>query len=266
MRGGDGHVCHNLSMNLPNFPALARRFDGPGVQALWLKGSFARGDAGPYSDVDLDRLLADEAMVEPAGGSYLIDGRLVVVSDVRAADVARCFIEPRVAVNAVLGLRAAQQLIERDDMFSQIQAQASAFTWDAAMQQRADAWASAELVGLSEEALKGLSGLQTGSAGHLLQAQFGLSWGLLRVVQVQRGVLVETENALPGAVIEAVGRGSEWARVCRAAFGLEPTVPSLSGTVRAGLRLYVETARLLGGAVRMEDRPLVEWTLSHISI
>ncbi len=266
MRGGGGHVCRDPSMNPANLSALARRFDGPGVRALWLKGSFARGDAGPFSDVDIDRLLADDADVEPASGSYLIDEWLVVVSDVRAADLARCFVEPRVAVNAVLGLRSAQSLIDRDGSFVEMQTQANHFVWDEAMQQRADAWASAELVGWSEEVGKGLAGLQRGSVGHLLQARFGLSWGLLRVVQVQRGVLVETENELPGAVMNAVGMGSEWARLCRAAFGLEPTASSLPEAVRAGLRLYVETARLLGSAVRDEDVPIVAWAASRISI
>ncbi len=255
-------------MNPPNLPALGHRFDGPGVRALWLKGSFARGDAGPFSDVDIDRLLVDNAKVEPAGGSHLIDGRLVVVNDVRAAEVERWFAEPRQTVNVMLGLRAAKSLIDRDGAFAQIQARAHAFVWDAAMQQRADAWVSAELVGWSEEALKGLTGLQSGPenylVGHLLQARFGLSWGLLRVVQVQRGVLVATENELPGAVMNAVGRESEWARLCRAAFGLEPTGSTLAESVRAGLRLYVETARLLGEEVQAEDRALVDWTVSRI--
>ena len=246
------------------FDDLTLRFDGPGVRAVWLKGSFARGDAGPFSDVDIERLLGNDADVEPASSSYLIDERLVTTSDVRAAEVGHWFVEPQVAVNAVLGLRAAQSLIDRDGAFAQIQARANAFVWDAAMQQRADTRACQEMVGLSEEAHKGLAGLQSDSVGRLLQAQFGLSWGLLRVVQVGRGVMVATENDLPGAVMDAVGSKSEWARLCRAAFGLEPRASTLTDSVRAGLRLYVETARLLGNTIQAQDAPLVEWTVSRI--
>ena len=41
------------------FEELARRFDAPGVLAIALLGSYARGDAGPYSDVDLVRFTAE---------------------------------------------------------------------------------------------------------------------------------------------------------------------------------------------------------------
>jgi len=37
---------------------LAGQFDGPQVRALVLMGSHARGTAGPYSDVDLVRIMA----------------------------------------------------------------------------------------------------------------------------------------------------------------------------------------------------------------
>ncbi len=35
---------------------LVERFDAPGVRAIVLMGSYARGEAGPYSDIDVVRL------------------------------------------------------------------------------------------------------------------------------------------------------------------------------------------------------------------
>ncbi|MBV7333782.1 nucleotidyltransferase domain-containing protein [Chloroflexi bacterium TSY] len=68
-------------MVYPDFTFLANHFDGPGVDAVVLSGSYARGDAGALSDVDLWRLgKSDEIDARPAG-SYLIVGHLVVVSD-----------------------------------------------------------------------------------------------------------------------------------------------------------------------------------------
>jgi predicted nucleotidyltransferase len=61
---------------------LAERFDAPPVQAIALMGSYARGEAGPHSDVDLVRFLTDEAALVPGRGSHIINERLVVVSDV----------------------------------------------------------------------------------------------------------------------------------------------------------------------------------------
>ena len=77
----------------PDFAALARRFDGPGVRAVALMGSHARGDAGPFSDVDLMRLVAADSDV-PGAGSHLIDGNLVVVSNVPPDALERWFTDP----------------------------------------------------------------------------------------------------------------------------------------------------------------------------
>ena len=57
--------CLVCGFDLSELPAtvelprdLAQRFDHPSVLAIALLGSHARGDAGPFSDVDLLRLLA----------------------------------------------------------------------------------------------------------------------------------------------------------------------------------------------------------------
>lgn len=72
-----------------DWDALVRRFDAPDVQAIVLVGSYARADAGPWSDVDLLRFVGDEAKDLAGSGSHLIDGRLVNVSNVTPADVSK---------------------------------------------------------------------------------------------------------------------------------------------------------------------------------
>lgn len=251
----------------PNFEALAQRFNGPGVRAIALLGSHARGDAGPYSDVDLQRFV-DEAPGElPPGGSHLIDGNLVVVGTVSPAEVDAWFSEPQHVTNMVAGLRHAQALLDRDGAFAQIQARAHAFTWDSAMQAKADAYASEQMVGWIEEVHKALQGLLFDDMGRLLLGRFGLSWGVLGIVKVQRGVLLTTENELLTRVIESVGVHTEWARLCRTAFGLHDasqSPPSVYDEVRAGLRLYVETATLLVNVIQAEHAPLINQTVERI--
>jgi predicted nucleotidyltransferase len=39
--------------------ALIERFDRPDMKSIVLMGSHARGDAGPYSDVDLARFISE---------------------------------------------------------------------------------------------------------------------------------------------------------------------------------------------------------------
>ena len=123
------------------------------------------------------------------------------------------------------------------------------------------------MVGWSEEVHKGLQGLLYDDVGRLLLGRHGLSWGLLGLVKVQRGILLTTENEMLARVIKSVGVHTEWARLCRTAFGLNDVgdlPPSLGVQVRAGLRLYVATAKLLQEAIQDEHAPLIAQTVTRI--
>jgi hypothetical protein len=244
---------------------LIQRFDTPGVHAIVLMGSYARGEAGPYSDIDVVRFTGGTDL--PGDGSYLMDGHLVVVSDVAPEQVERWFSDPELATDSIMGVRSAQALLDRDGYFAGIQARARAFVWDQTMQARANLWASTMLVGWIEEVHKGLAGLQRNDVGRLLNARHGLSWGLSRVMKVQRGILISGDNAFYDAVTQALGQQSEWVRLHRTAFGIESEedqAPTLSEQVRAGLRLYILTAELLAPVLRTEDRPLITHTTQLI--
>lgn len=259
-------------MEQPNFDSLTQQFDGPGVRAIVLMGSYARGDAGPFSDVDLLRLTDEEPQGLTGEGSHLIDERLVTVSNAAPARVDAWFTEPNKAVAVVASLRDARALLDRNNAFAQVQARANAFVWDSEMQAKANAYASQEMIGWIEEAHKGLEGLRRLKegeldAGRLLNARFGLSHGLSHVMQVQRGILSNSDNAFYDAITKAIGHDSEWSRLCGIAFaigtvdGRQPTVPE---QVEAGLRLYVETVRLLGDAIQPEHKPFIERTVARI--
>jgi Nucleotidyltransferase domain len=248
-----------------SFEQLIQRFSAPGLHALVLMGSYARGDAGPYSDIDVVRFTDGTELA--GAGSSLDDGHLVVVSNVTPEQVERWFSEPEAATDTIMGVRSAQALLDRDGNFAGIQRRAQAFEWDQAMQERANHWASAMLVGWIEEVHKGLAGLQRNDNGRLLNARHGLSWGLSRVMKVQRGVLISGDNAFYDEVAQAMGQQSEWVRLHRTAFGIESEegqAPTLSEQVRAGLRLYILTAELLALVLQTEDRPLITHTIQLI--
>ena len=160
-------------------------FDAPSVRAIVLMGSYARGETGPFSDIDVVRFTDGSEL--PGAGSYLIDRYLVVVSDVTPRQIERWFTDPEAAVDSIIGVRRAQALLDRDGYFAGIQARARAFRWDQTMQERANQRASEMLVGWIEEVHKGLAGLQYNDIGCLLNARHGLSWGLSRVMKVQCG-------------------------------------------------------------------------------
>jgi nucleotidyltransferase-like protein len=249
-----------------NGQALLHRFDQPDILALVLMGSHARDDAGPFSDVDLVRFLAADGPTRPGSGSHLRAGRLVVVSDVTPAEVDTWFVRPELAVSRVPGLRQGWALRDRDGFFAALQARARAFVWDTTLQVRADAYANREMVERVEDAHKGLEGLRRGDIGRLLDAEFGLSWGLNRLVQVQRGVLLQGGSDFFHRVEKAVGIGTDWARWRRRVFGVtegDPP-PTLEERVVAGLRLYIATAELLAAAWTPEARPIIDQTVRVI--
>jgi hypothetical protein len=78
------------------------------------------------------------------------------------------------------------------------------------MQERANHRASAMLVGWIEEVHKGLAGFQRNDIGRLLNARHGLSWGLGRVMKVQRGVLISGDNAFYDELSRAMGKQPKW--------------------------------------------------------
>jgi hypothetical protein len=255
-------------IKLPIDPAqLVRRFDHPENRAIVVMGSHARGDAGPWSDVDLVRFTANPDLALPDNGSYVIDDILVVVSTVAPAEVQSWFERPELAVVKIAGARRGRALLDRDGFFGQIQARALAFEWDAAMQARANAWAGAQLVGWIEEVHKGLEGLRRNDAGRLLNARHGCSWGLSFVMQVQLGLLLDGDNTFYDGLAAAIGPADEWVRLRRIAFGVEDAAgaaPSLAEQVRAGLALYALTGERLAPVIAPHDRALVERTVARI--
>lgn len=246
---------------------LIARFDAPHATALVLMGSHAQGTATEYSDVDLLRLVPADAVQYDEIHSSIIAGRLVNITDIPPGRIEAFFTEPELASSYVAGLRRGHVLVERSGAYERIRARANGFVWDETLQEKANRWASDALVGWSEEAHKGLQGLRDGSVGRLLEARFGLSWGLGRVMQVQRGVLLRSGNDFYDAVAAAVGVGSRWVALRRIVFAIESAdgrAPTLHEQVTAGLRLYVETARLLNPVIMPDDREVISHTVQRI--
>lgn len=73
-------------MNPPvRLEQLIQRFDAPSVHAIVLMGSYTRGEAGHYSDIDVVRFTDGTELT--GAGSYLIYEHLIVVSNVAPEQV-----------------------------------------------------------------------------------------------------------------------------------------------------------------------------------
>ncbi|MCB0183626.1 MAG: hypothetical protein KDE31_05150, partial [Caldilineaceae bacterium] len=192
---------------------------------------------------------------------------LVVVSNYTPSTVNTWFTDPTAAVQAIAGLRQAESLWDPSGALARLQQRAHAFTWSDELQAKANRWAGEQMVGWIEEVHKGLEGLRRGDVGRLLNASFGLSWGLMGVVKVQRGVLVYSDNSAIDQVMASVGVDSRWSELCAISFGVTPekgVPPSLRARVLAGLQLYSVTADMLRPVFAVEHAPLIVRTSERI--
>ena len=270
----------------PELPACLEAWKTGATVAFALLGSYARGDAGPFSDVDIVRFVNDDKQEEEAQ-SFLIGGEegwptggepppglsiprhwLVVRSTITPSQVESWFSEPGQALGIIDGLRRGKALWDPDQVFASIQQRAHRFEWTPEHQEKADQLAGKELVGWIEEAHKGLEGLRRNETGRLLNARFGLSWGLSWVMRLHRGVLTTSDNTFYDDVINAVGPESRWAWLLRRAFGTvnqgDGGSLSLREVVQSGLLLYCETFEILKETLPRQDYARISATVRLI--
>ena len=239
-----------------------------GIVAVALAGSYARGDATRWSDVDIIRYAA--TMPETTEGRYILairDGRLVSVSTTTIAAKAAEMTRPESAIFVVPGLRQARILHDPTGALAALHQQACDFAWKP-LQSAANAYASEMVMGLAEEAHKLLGALSRYDESAMSYTTYGMVLGLTRAVAVGRGVLIESENSYFRQAQEAAGADSAWTRYHRLAAGFvadsSPAPPAISAGI-AALHLYRETAQLLATLLLSRHRPVIEATLQAIA-
>lgn len=247
-------------MSSVDFGSLVEQFREPGVQTIVLMGSHARGDAGPFSDIDLVRFWTTNDLPETT--THLIADHFVVVSNEGPQTTETWFTQPHKIVKSIQGVLDAQPLWDPVGLLATFQQHASSFVWDEQIQQHANEYASTQMVGWIEEAQKSLEGLRRNDIGRLLNGKHGLSWGLLDVMCVQQGIMIGSDNIIYEAVTSTMGRDSQWTQLSRQAFGIDRL--SLADEVTAGLKLYVLTAQMLDAVLQPQDRIMIREVVRRI--
>lgn len=251
-------------MSLDNvLQALISELENDNTVAIGLTGSHARGEAQPYSDVDVwhfVKAMPEDPMVRYAlrlQGDYLVSLTHSTITAQRDK-----MTHPTGAMDAVPGLRQMRVLVDKCGELASLIEEARQFRWET-VQAEANIYASYDLMGNAEEAHKVMSGLRQ-SDDQLIG--YWLPWlavGMVRVVALHRGVLADSENSLNRQVQLAVGHESEWTRQHRLTLGLVMASPGMRG--RAGLCLYRETAALVQPIILPEHLPVIEATLKRIT-
>ena len=261
-------VFHMSTLSDAFLHSLVSQLDNENTIGVVLTGSFAREEGGPFSDVDI-RCYVRQVPVSEAEVYTMRyqDGYLVSIYLTTLDNEYTSLRSPQKAIWAVPGLRQSRILLDKDGSMAALKESAEEFTWES-LQTAADAYASWNLCGFTEEVYKILGGLAQQDESKTLNATHGLTHGLANTLLVQRGVLIQTENAYMDLIQDSVGRGSEWTQQFRLAVGLDPLPreqpPSLAyGT--AGLRLFRETARLLAPILLPDDAAVINRVVDMIA-
>lgn len=249
--------------------ALVAEFADETVHAVALSGSFARGEADAYSDADLVCYTRSLPRARRDRERLLYrDERLVSVDlqsvEERLADLR----QPAAAIRAAPALRRLRPLLDRDGALAALQGAARAFAW-APLQPAADAYASFTLERLAEVAHKILGGLAARDEERATLATWELVLDLTGAIAVRRGVLVDSDRTFFRQVRAAVGRDTAWTRQHRLAAGLEETATTLPPALARGaaaLRLYRETAALLGPILEPAHREVAAGTVERVAL
>ncbi|MCE5196290.1 MAG: nucleotidyltransferase domain-containing protein [Negativicutes bacterium] len=217
------------------------------IEGIAVMGSYARGDATPYSDLDVICLTKEQAAAIPEPQIDLYHGVYRVIQHSAERDLRLCFADPVRAVYDMIGLRQMRILYDPRGILRRLQQDAYAFVWDETMRQKADAYLNREMLVWQEECYKAMAGVRDKQDGKMLLGLYGLTYGLVKLMLVAKGVLLQSENDFYEQLClaySAEAKGRDLVEMMGLAFGLADGFPLLQ-RVETGLLLYLQLAEYL---------------------
>jgi hypothetical protein len=253
-------------MSLPNpfIRSILERIDSPDIVGVGLVGSYARGQEGKYSDLDVDIYVSK--LPENPYDRYTLrywDGKLVSLKYALVDDELDALNDPRRAIWVVPGLQGMKIILDRDGLVAELQKMAQKFDFSL-LQSEADEFAAEEIMSCAEEVHKILNGLARSHESTVLFATWGLVKCLLEAVAVQRGIMIFSENRYFELIQSSVGRDTKWVSAFRTAWGLDPVSSQYQSRGVAALKLYRLTAVMFDGLIPEKHRDVVKQTLKLI--
>ena len=253
-----------MSLTDPFLQSILERIDSPVVIGMGIVGSYARGQEGRFSDVDVDIFVSRQP--ENPYDRYTLrywDEKLVSLNYMLLEDERAALSDPRRAIWAVPGLRGMRILLDKDGSLAALQKAAQEFDW-LPLQPAADEFAAEMVMGNAEEVHKILNGLARGHESTVLYATWGLVKNMLEAVAVQRGILIVSENRYFGLIQDEVGRDSKWTSAFRTAWGLDSCSSQFQTRGAAALILYRLSAAMFDSLIRDQHREVIYRTLQLI--
>ncbi|HET8567862.1 MAG TPA: nucleotidyltransferase domain-containing protein [Candidatus Limnocylindria bacterium] len=224
----------------------------PGVHAVSVVGSAARGDATEWSDIDLHACVRLSEQKFATRVRYLEDGRLVMVASDTLAEMREELAEPARAVWAVPALRDMRILLDQERSLGALQDEARAFEWSR-LEARAKESERQRLVASIEYVHKIRAAVERADESAALHAERALVERCTRAVVTATGTFIRTENEYFARAREVAG--PQWTELHRLAFGLEGG--DAFTRARIACLLFAETARVLDDILDGSSRELI---------
>ncbi len=236
---------------------LVTELDNDTIVGITLGGSYVRGEATPYSDVDLACWVKDAVNLSPKRFVYR-DNRLISIGTKTVAAVREDLSKPERAILFVAGQRRV--LLDKDGSVTRLVQEVASFTWEP-LQPAANQFASLRMMLLAEWVHKILSGLFTRDELALSFVISEFFFSLTEAVAVQRGILIKSGSTYYRQVQDAVGQDSAWTHYHRQVAGVDPIPAEVTLVIArsiASLHLYRETVALLRPILQPEHLAIAE--------
>jgi predicted nucleotidyltransferase len=236
---------------------LVTELDNDYIVGITLGGSYVRGEATPYSDVDLACWVKDAVNLSPRRFVYR-DNRLISIGTKTVTAVREDLSKPERAILFVAGQRRV--LLDKDGSVTRLVQEVASFTWEP-LQPAANQFASLRMMLLAEWVHKILSGLFKRDELALSFVISEFFFSLTEAVAVQRGILIKSGSTYYRQVQDAIGQDSAWTRYHRQVAGVDPIPAEVTPVITrsiASLHLYRETVALLRPTLQPDHLAIAE--------
>ena len=244
---------------------LVAEIDDDHIRGIVLGGSHARGDATPYSDVDLACFVPDTFLPLHKRFEYR-EGHLISIGLKTLAGIKQQLAEPYQALWVVPGFRQAKVLLDKDGSMGQLKQMVENFTWDS-LRTEAIAFAGDILLSDAELVHKLFGNLWRGNLSGVAYATKRLFDDATMSMALYYGVFITTDSLYYQEVESAIGSDSNWTHYHCLLSGVKTSPEDTSSVEVRGklaLHLYSETASILLPTISEQPRTVVEQVLNLI--
>lgn len=242
---------------------LVQEFDHEDIVGITLGGSYARGTATRYSDVDLACFWREGVKPPPKRFVYRQD-KLISIKMTSVTEIREALKRPDSAMLAVSGAR--RLLLDKDGSVARLLAEIEAFRWDD-LQEAVNAHVSLWMMLKAEDVQKVLREFEQENAPGLALVITYLIATLTLLTALRHRTQITNDSTYYQQVQEAAGLDSAWTCAHRIATGLEagPTgITPLRARGIAVLHLYRETLVFARPVMQTDHLEIAEQVLRVI--